>query len=89
VGWRQDDQIGRIFAQWAIVYYEQFFENYRSSPHLCYTVFTGIDYVLILTKNGLGYILGHFSQTHLVTLVGACSPGWHLQRPRKCFDFAM
>jgi hypothetical protein len=34
---RQGDQIGRIFAQWAIVYYGQFFENYRSSRHFCAT----------------------------------------------------
>jgi hypothetical protein len=30
--------IGRIFAHWTIVYYGQFFENYRSSPNFlgCY-----------------------------------------------------
>jgi hypothetical protein len=27
-----------------------------------------------LTKNGLGYILGHFLQTHPVTLCAACDP---------------
>jgi hypothetical protein len=26
--------------------------------------------VLLLTKNGLGHILGVFSKTHLVTLIG-------------------
>jgi hypothetical protein len=30
----------------------------------------GKIYVLILTKNGLGYILGDFYVTHLVTLLG-------------------
>jgi hypothetical protein len=32
-GCSQGDQIGRIFAQWAIVHFGQFFENYTSSPH--------------------------------------------------------
>jgi hypothetical protein len=27
----QGDRIGRVFAQWAIVYFGQLFENYRSS----------------------------------------------------------
>jgi hypothetical protein len=27
------------------------------------------DMYYFLQKNGLGYILGHFSQTHLVTLL--------------------
>jgi proteasome lid subunit RPN8/RPN11 len=27
------------------------------------------DYALSLTKSGLGYILGHFSQTHPVTML--------------------
>jgi hypothetical protein len=27
----QGDQIGRIFAYWVIVYFWQFFENFRSS----------------------------------------------------------
>jgi hypothetical protein len=34
---RQGDQIGRIFAQRATVYFGQFLENYKSSPHLCAT----------------------------------------------------
>jgi hypothetical protein len=43
-----------------IVYFGQFFENYRSSPHFCTTFSQSIDYVLILTNNALGYILGDF-----------------------------
>jgi hypothetical protein len=35
--WLQGDQIGRIFAQWAIIYYGQFLENYRCSPHFWVT----------------------------------------------------
>jgi hypothetical protein len=56
----QSDQIGRIFAQCAIVCFGQFFKNYTSSPKLWATLFQRIDYVLILTKNGLGYSLGDF-----------------------------
>jgi hypothetical protein len=52
------DQIGRIFANWAILYFGQFFENHTSSPYfgiLCSTVSSG--YASILTK----YVLGNFS----------------------------
>jgi hypothetical protein len=41
---------------------------YRNNPHYFAPYFRGKRYVLILTKNGLGYILGDFLQTHLVTL---------------------
>jgi hypothetical protein len=54
----QGDQIGRIFVNWANVYFGQFFENYRIIPHFWTTFFTGENYVLISTKNGLGFILG-------------------------------
>jgi hypothetical protein len=58
----QGDQIGLIFAQWAIVYFGQvFFFNYRSSQHsVLFFSRVGIEYELIWTKNGLGYILVHF-----------------------------
>jgi hypothetical protein len=61
---------GRIFAQWAIVYFRHFNENHKSSPNFCATFSRSVDYALILSKIGLGYILGVFSQTHLVTLPG-------------------
>jgi hypothetical protein len=32
LGQMQGDQIGRIFAEWAIVFFGQFFENYGSAP---------------------------------------------------------
>jgi hypothetical protein len=35
-------------------------ENYRNSPQFCATYFQSRDYVSILTKNGLGYILGDY-----------------------------
>jgi hypothetical protein len=65
----QGDQIGRIFAYWAIVFFGQFF-YYRSSPYFRYFFLT-IDRVLfILTrKYWLGYILGDFPPTRLVTLL--------------------
>jgi hypothetical protein len=36
---RQGDQIGRIFAYWAIVYFGQFILNYRSRPNVRTTFF--------------------------------------------------
>jgi hypothetical protein len=33
----QGDQIGRIFAEWVIVYLWQFFENYQRIPHFLAT----------------------------------------------------
>jgi hypothetical protein len=56
----QGDQIGRIFAQWAIVYFGQWFEIYIISANFWATFLCDTSYVLILTKNGLGYILGDF-----------------------------
>jgi hypothetical protein len=58
----QGNQIGQIFAQWAIVYYVQCFENYRSRPHFYSTFVISMDYALILTQNGLGYMLPIFSK---------------------------
>jgi hypothetical protein len=57
---QQGDQIGRIFAQWAIFYFKQILENYKSRPHFCATFFPSTGYELILTENGLGNILGNF-----------------------------
>jgi hypothetical protein len=36
------------------------FFNYKRSAHLWASLFRGTSYVLILTKNGLGYFLGDF-----------------------------
>jgi hypothetical protein len=52
-----------------IVYFGQFFENYQSSLYSWATFPHSSGYVISLTKNGLGNILCHFSQTHLVTLI--------------------
>jgi hypothetical protein len=37
----QGDQIGRIFVHWAMVYFGQFLENYRSTPNFWATIFLG------------------------------------------------
>jgi hypothetical protein len=51
VALNQCDQIGGIFAQWAIGYYEKVFENYISSHILWATIFDFKSFGLILTKN--------------------------------------
>jgi hypothetical protein len=56
----QGDQIGLIFAQWAIVYFRQFWENYINYPHFWYNFFLSICRKLILAEKGLGDILGDF-----------------------------
>jgi hypothetical protein len=38
---KQGDQIGRFFANWATVYFEQLFEDDKSSPHFWATFFLG------------------------------------------------
>jgi hypothetical protein len=53
------------FFLWAV------FEDYESSQNFGPLFPHSSDFILIPTKNGLGYILGFwaiFSQTHLVTL---------------------
>jgi hypothetical protein len=47
-----------------------FLENYCCSPKFLTSFFNGQSYVLILTNNGLGYILGDF-YTILCRVVGA------------------
>jgi hypothetical protein len=51
--------IGLIFAYWANVYFGQILENYTSSPNVWAIVYHSKSYALILTKSGLGYILGN------------------------------
>jgi hypothetical protein len=67
---RQGDQIGRIFAYWAVYYFWQLFDNYRRNKKigLLFTM-EQATYVLILTKKGWATFWAIFSQTHLVTLV--------------------
>jgi hypothetical protein len=62
----QGDLIGRIFAQWLLVYVHTLdcFLNYRNSPN-CWASFSTIND--ILTKRGLGKNLGKILKIHLAT----------------------
>jgi hypothetical protein len=51
-----------------VVYIEQFFFLITAEAQIIGYFFHSTRYVLILTKHGLGYILGDFLQTHLVTM---------------------
>jgi hypothetical protein len=64
----QGDQIGRIFAYWAIVW-AGFFKNDLCSANFCATFPYYLSRVLLLTNNGLGlHLWRFFSKTHPVTL---------------------
>jgi hypothetical protein len=54
----KNNPIGRVFANWMIVYFGQFFENFRTNNSLCTaTFFPGKSYpVHNIIKNGLGYV---------------------------------
>jgi hypothetical protein len=73
---RQSDRIGLIFADWAIVFFGQFFSNHGRSTIFGY--FKAM-YVFILTNNGLGNKLGDFFKK---LIWSPCSPVKILQRSR-------
>jgi hypothetical protein len=58
----QGDQIGRIFAYWAIAFFGRFFEIYSSSANSWpIYIFHKIGYAFCnFDKNVLGYSLGDF-----------------------------
>jgi hypothetical protein len=61
VNQRQGDQIRQIFAHWKIVFFGQFFLKNKEVPTWLLSYFFQQKMcALILTKNGLGYILGDF-----------------------------
>jgi hypothetical protein len=65
----QGDQIGRIFANWAIVLLCAGFLITEVAPNFWSSFYHGKSYAKILTMHALGIILGRFfSLTHLVTL---------------------
>jgi hypothetical protein len=64
----QGDQIGRIFVLWSLFTLGSFFKSTEVAQILGLLFSRRKSYVLISTKNPWGYILGNFSQTHLVTL---------------------
>jgi hypothetical protein len=68
--WHQGDQIGRIFAHWAIVNLKHLFENFKIILILGH-FFHGKNYYVNLGKEiDWATIWAIFSQTHLVTLDG-------------------
>jgi hypothetical protein len=63
-------RLGEFFCYRKIANFGQFLENSCMQwQKFSATFFHGKSFVFILTNNGLGSILGVFSQTHLVTLV--------------------
>jgi hypothetical protein len=76
LSWGQGDQIGLIFAHWAIVFFWPVFLKITEVTQITgvaqyFGLLISTVFVLIMSKNGLGYILGDFfSQTHLVPLAG-------------------
>jgi hypothetical protein len=55
----QGDQIGRTFVHWAVVSFWHFL-NFTIEAQFWATFFYSTSYVFILTKHGLGSILGDF-----------------------------
>jgi hypothetical protein len=58
--WGQGDQIVRILDYWAIVFFGLFRKITEVAQMFGLLYFNGISNLLILTKNGLGYILCDF-----------------------------
>jgi hypothetical protein len=80
-----DDQIGRIFVYWAVVYFGLLFENDKSSKNKWAHFFHGSSYVCIhFDKNGLGNSLGDsFSNS---SGHRACDPNWQQENTHLCFQ---
>jgi hypothetical protein len=74
----QGDQIGRIFAFWAVVYFGQFFLIGKKRK-LFGLLFSAVQVVCLfnLTKSGLGFILGGFSLAHQATRLSSKEPLKH------------
>jgi hypothetical protein len=66
----QGDQIGRIFAHWAIVFFGKF-KNYKVGQIFWATFYHSKCFVLILTKMGWAKFWAIFSQTHVTLLTRA------------------
>jgi hypothetical protein len=67
IGLVQGDQIGKILAHWAVVYSGKLFTNYKRSINDG-AIYPMHQLNIQFDKNGLGYILGNFLQTHLDAL---------------------
>jgi hypothetical protein len=57
--WVNRRRVTRFFAYWVIVYFGQFYENYRNSPYFL-LLFPRKKLCINFDKNRLGYILGDF-----------------------------
>jgi hypothetical protein len=53
-----ETRVTRLGEQWVNVYFEQWFENYRSNAHFWATFFRGASCALILTKKLIGRHFG-------------------------------
>jgi hypothetical protein len=87
---KQGDQIWQIFAYWAIVFFGQFIENYTSGANSWAAFYHSPSYVLILTKNWMGDILGGLftnssGHPHSILSFGVFSPFWYFL-PRKIWQ---
>jgi hypothetical protein len=80
---RQGDQIGRFFAFWLIVYFVCVVFSKITEVWLKSSMYICINF----HKNGLGYILGNFSQPHLVTLMEVHPAVISLCRLKKCATY--
>jgi hypothetical protein len=54
------DQIGRIFAHWAIIYFGQWFEKLQKENIFWAAFSHGTSYVFILSKKRVGLHFGDF-----------------------------
>jgi hypothetical protein len=77
----QGDQIGRIFAYWAVVFIGQFFTIIKVAK-ICGLLFPVVQFIV---KNELGYILGDFfpelvwspcRRTHFLSGANKISKPW-------------
>jgi hypothetical protein len=71
---QQGDQIGRIFACWAIANFVRFSKStFSSSPMFLATIFDGNKICINLNKKFVGLHFGRvFPKTQLVTLLVCC-----------------
>jgi hypothetical protein len=65
--YNQSDQIGRIFAHWVISCILGSFLKITKVAHIFLILYPLLWLCVDFDKNGLGYILSDFAQTHPVT----------------------
>jgi hypothetical protein len=71
VTWDQDNQIGRIFAHWAIVYFDEFLKMTEAAQTFGLHTFSSAKVMYLFRQKWVGLHFGRFfSPTHLVALFG-------------------